>query len=160
MIIKNWDVRFLKLIINETSNWSKDPSSKVSAIIVDEFNHVKTMSYNGFPRGIDDTLDRLNDRVTKYKLIQHAEMNAISICAKLGIETDNCKIICTHFPCSTCTGAIINAGLKKIVTQTPIDGYLQRWNEDITISKMMIQEAGVELVTMDLNTIREQVYED
>lgn len=44
----------------------------------------------------------------------HAEMNALLQCAKLGISTDQAEIYVTHFPCLSCTKALLQAGIKKI----------------------------------------------
>ena len=71
-----WDLRFLKLA-EHISNWSKDPSTKVGCIIVGEDREIRSTGFNGFPRGIEDSEERLNDRTQKYPLICHAEENAI-----------------------------------------------------------------------------------
>jgi dCMP deaminase len=71
-----WDAYFIG-IAREVSTASKDPSTKVGAVIVRPDWTVAAMGYNGFPRGIADTPERLNDRETKYALVTHAEVNAI-----------------------------------------------------------------------------------
>ena len=48
---KKWKKRYLKLA-KEISTWSKDPSTKVGAIIVGSKGQVISQGYNGFPRGI------------------------------------------------------------------------------------------------------------
>ena len=55
-----WDSRFLR-IAQEVSTWSKDPSTKVGAVIVDNRNRVVSMGYNGFPQRVADD-ERLDDR--------------------------------------------------------------------------------------------------
>ena len=71
-----WDVRFLELA-DHISSWSKDPSTKVGCIIVGADREIRSTGFNGFPRGIDDSEERLTDREEKYPLICHAEENAI-----------------------------------------------------------------------------------
>lgn len=44
----------------------------------------------------------------------HAEINALLQCAKFGVPTSNAEIYVTHFPCVSCTKAIIQAGIKKV----------------------------------------------
>lgn len=44
----------------------------------------------------------------------HAEMNALLQCSKLGISTEDSEIYVTHFPCLSCTKAILQAGVKTI----------------------------------------------
>ena len=58
-----WDYRFIKLA-KEISFWSKDPSTKVGAIAVTNRRIIAT-GYNGFPKDIDDSDKRLNDREIK-----------------------------------------------------------------------------------------------
>lgn len=144
-----WEHRFLELAYN-VANWSKDPSTKVGAVLVDEQNNVRTLGYNGFPRGIHDSHERLNSREFKYALTVHAEQNVIATCSQLGIQTKNCTLICTHIPCITCAVSIIQSGIKKVVVQEPNADFLSRWKDSVELSKEMFSEAGVELVVIDL----------
>ncbi len=146
----DWDRRFLKMAAGEINTWSKDPSTKVSATIF-RGKYPIAAAYNGFPPGIADTPERLNNRELKYKLVQHAEANAISTCSKLGISTEGATMAVTHFPCSTCAGLMIGAGIKKVVVQKPNEDFLSRWKDSVELSKDMFTEAGVELVVIDLN---------
>ena len=74
--MNKWVKRFFRLA-NEVATWSKDPSTKVGAVIVGENKQIISQGYNGFPRGVDDTEERYNNREIKYKMVVHAEMNAI-----------------------------------------------------------------------------------
>ena len=76
-MIDKWDIRFMKLA-KEISTWSKDPSSKIASIIVNSEKRILATGYNGFPRNIADTEERLNDRDKKYPLIIHAEANSLN----------------------------------------------------------------------------------
>ena len=76
MLDNKWKKRFIQLS-KEISTWSKDPSTKVGALIISEDRNIVSTGYNGFPRGIEDTEERLNNRELKYKFILHAEMNCI-----------------------------------------------------------------------------------
>ncbi|MEC8351943.1 MAG: CMP deaminase, partial [Candidatus Thermoplasmatota archaeon] len=71
-----WDIRFLKLATH-ISEWSKDPSTKVGCVVVGPDREIRSTGFNGFPRGIQDSDDRLTNRDLKYPLICHAEENAI-----------------------------------------------------------------------------------
>lgn len=145
----DWDRRFLKMAAGEINTWSKDPSTKVSATVF-KGKYPIASSYNGFPPGIEDTHDRLHNRELKYKLVQHAEANAIATCARLGIATEGTTMAVTHFPCSTCAGLMISAGIAKIVVQTPSEDFLSRWKETVTLSREMFKEAGVQVVEIDI----------
>ena len=66
-----WDTRFLSLA-EHISSWSKDPSTKVGAAIIGPYRDIISLGYNGFPRGVEDTPERLENRELKYKMIVHA----------------------------------------------------------------------------------------
>ena len=73
-----WDMRYMALA-KEVSTWSKDPSTQVGTVAVGSKGQVLSQGYNGFPRGVDDDISRLEIRETKYKYVVHAEMNCTSI---------------------------------------------------------------------------------
>jgi len=49
-----------------------------------------------------------------YKYEIHAEQNAISQCAKYGINTNNTNLFVTTLPCLDCARLIIASGIKRI----------------------------------------------
>ena len=61
--MNKWDANFLTLA-NTVSMFSKDPSTKVGAVIVDDDKRVISIGYNGFPKGIKDD-QRLENRELK-----------------------------------------------------------------------------------------------
>jgi dCMP deaminase len=132
----NWDHRFLDLA-NFISSWSKDPSTKVGAVIADKNNRIVSVGYNGFPQGIIDN-DRLEDRDTKYKIIVHGEINAILFANK---SVEGCTLYTVPFePCPRCAGLIIQSGIKRIVAPKNIN---MRWEEDFKISRELFAEANI-----------------
>ena len=139
MIIKKWDIRFLEMARN-ASGWSKDPSTKVGSIIVDDDKRVISVGYNGFPKGVDDD-ERLNDRQEKYKVIVHAERNALLFANK---DVKGCSIYTYPFmPCSVCAGMIIQAGIKRVVT---VENDNLRWQQDFKVSRGLFNESGLTLI--------------
>ena len=88
-----WDKRFLHLA-KHISEWSKDPSTKVGCIVVGEDREIRSTGFNGFPRGIEDKQERLEDREQKYPMICHAEENAIMHAARIGIFIKRYNGIC------------------------------------------------------------------
>ena len=60
---------------------SKDPNTKVGAVIVDDKNRIASIGYNGMPTGCSDyefPWEREGDFLnTKYAYVVHAELNAI-----------------------------------------------------------------------------------
>jgi dCMP deaminase len=140
-----WDKRFLELA-KEISSWSKDPSTQVGAVIVNDKRLVVGMGYNGFPRGVNDSSDRYMQRELKYKLVVHAEANAILAAGKEA--TGGVLYVYPSFVlppiCNECAKLVIQAGIKEVVGYIPKDDERsKRWAESIGFSRLMVNEAGV-----------------
>jgi dCMP deaminase len=131
-----WDHYFID-IAESVAYASKDPSTKVGAVIVRPDRTVASLGYNGFPRGIMDAPERLADRPTKYSLVVHAEPNAI-LSAREPVR--GYDIYTTLFTCSDCAKLIIQAGIKRVVS--PIYD-IDRWEKSLALSKRLFDEAGV-----------------
>lgn len=138
---EKWDRRFLELA-SHISGWSKDPSTKVGCIIVGEDREIRSTGFNGFPRGIDDSLERLEDREQKYPLICHAEENAIMHAARIGVSLKGCTAFVTWPPCTRCARSLIQAGVVEVVYPAEIE-IPDRWMEDFDRSTGMFGEAGL-----------------
>ena len=143
VINSKWDTRFMKLA-REISTWSKDPSSKIGAVIVNDDRRILATGYNGFPKGIGDTEERLNDREQKYPRIVHAEMNALMNALYNGVSVKNATIYVYGLPvCPECTKSIISAGIKRIVISPDPYVYITPWTEKWkNVSYEMIKEVG------------------
>ena len=145
MIDDKWDNRFMKLA-REISTWSKDPSSKIGAVIVNDERRILATGYNGFPRGIADTEERLNDREQKYPRIVHGEMNALMNALYSGVSVKDATIYVWGLPiCAECTKSVIQAGIKRVVITPPIHAP-EKWQVQwTTMSAQMYTEAGVSI---------------
>jgi dCMP deaminase len=137
-----WDKRFLDLA-DHVSAWSKDNSTKVGCVIVRPDKTIASVGYNGFPRGVNDDETRYNDRNLKYMMVKHAEENAIYSSKE---TLNGFTAYVTHHPCSSCTGSLIQNGIKRIVTKVPKNDFAERFKESFEVSRMMLDEAGIELV--------------
>ena len=139
----DWDGRFLGLAAH-IAGWSKDPSTQVGCVIVGPDREVRSTGFNGLPRGIADTRERLEDRELKYPLICHAEENAIMHAARIGISLKGCTVYVTWPPCTRCARSLIQAGVSEVVY--PASAKVpERWAEDFTLASEMLAEAGVTL---------------
>ena len=147
-MITKWDYRFLELA-NHISTWSKDPSTKVGCVIARPDNTIASVGYNGFPKGVDDSEDRYNDRDIKYLMVKHAEENAVYFSKE---PLNGYTVYITHPPCSTCAGTLIQNGISRIVTYNPSDDFLERYRKSFKISSMMLKEANIDLVL--INSVR------
>ena len=138
---EKWDQRFIELA-KHIANWSKDPSTKVGCVVVGEDREIRSTGFNGFPRGISDDIERLEDRAQKYPLICHAEENAIMHAARIGVSLKGSTAYVTWPPCSRCARSLIQAGVKEVVYSLE-EEIPERWIEDFNISTNMLSEAGV-----------------
>lgn len=138
--IERWDMRFLELA-DTIRKWSKDPSRKIGAIAVRDRKILAT-GYNGFPKGIEDTAERYNNREIKYRYVVHAEMNCIYNAAANGISLKDSTLYIHGLPvCGDCALGIIQAGVSRVVAisgSTP-----DRWKEAIDKTDEIFKEAGV-----------------
>lgn len=140
---KKWNERYMAMA-KEVAQWSKDPNTKVGAVAVGDKGQILSQGYNGFPRGILDTSDRLNDRETKYKYVVHAEMNVIYNATYSGVSLDGAKLYVYGLPvCSECAKGIIQVGIKEVyVAQDCID-LRPHWFESFQQTLDMFSEAGI-----------------
>lgn len=137
----NWHERFIGLA-RHIATWSKDPSTKVGAVIVEPVSrHIYGMGYNGFPRGVDDLPERYADRKIKYEMVVHAEVNALLNAVK---SVHGCVLYSTFMPCPQCAAQLIQAGI--IAVYVCIDPADERWKEKAEITKMLFAEAGVNVL--------------
>ncbi len=137
-----WALRYFE-IAQLVSTWSKDPSTKVGAIIVGDKGQIIAQGYNGFPRGVEDRQERYDQREIKYKFVVHAEMNAILNALYNGSSVAGASIYIHNLPvCQECAKAIIQSGIARVFIDTEIDG---KWMEAWQFSRIMFREAGVEV---------------
>ena len=143
--LRDWDTRFLDLA-EHISKWSKDPSTKVGAVIVDSQRRIVSTGYNGFPVGVMDSYDRLTDRDNKYEMIIHAEANAILFAHQ---HMNGMTLYTTPFqPCSRCASLIIQSGISRVISYE-IEESKNRWVDSFKLAKELFDEAGVELLLLE-----------
>lgn len=145
--LSKWDIRYLELALFY-STWSKDPSTQVGAVIVRGKNEQVSHGWNGFPAGVADTTERLNDRAKRLALTLHAEANAI-LKRGTGKNLAGTTIYVTMPPCSKCAITIIQASISKVVYLKAHNAFMQRWGDDVKLSMELFDEAGIEVVAVD-----------
>ena len=136
-----WDIRFFKLA-QHLSGWSKDPSTKVGCVVVGPDREIRSTGFNGFPRGIEDTMERLSDRDQKYPLICHAEENAIMHAARIGGALKGCVAYVTWPPCTRCARSLVQAGVEEVLYPAGLE-IPERWQADFELSSLLFKEAKV-----------------
>jgi len=138
----DWDSRFLALA-QHVAQWSKDPSTKVGAVIVDPYRRVMSLGYNGFACGVTDSPERYANREEKLRMIVHGESNAL-LFARGSVEA------CTLYTwpmlsCAQCAAMAINAGIVRVVAPDATSAQAARWGDDMAASFRMLDEADVEV---------------
>lgn len=143
-MMDKWDKRFYR-IAEEVATWSKDPGEGVGAVLVSPDGRSVSWGFNGFPRGIEDTPERLADPDTRQQLTVHAELNALLNCT---VDPAGWTMYCTKFPCvsRTCAQSIIQRGITRIVCKG-ID-FKSSWSDDQIEAQAMLIEAGVKIETV------------
>jgi dCMP deaminase len=149
---EKWDRRFLRLAIH-LSSWSKDPSTQVGCVVVGPDREIRSTGFNGFPRGIADSLERLVDRELKYPLICHAEENAIMHAARIGVALKGCVAYVTWPPCTRCARSLVQAGIVEVVYPKGLE-IPERWRADFELSSSLMHEAKVQLRTVALDDVQ------
>ena len=152
MIIGNkWDIYFLSeawLI----STRSKDPSTQCGSVIVAPNKSIVSKGYNGLPATMPDTHEHYHNRPLKYETIIHAEINAQIFATR---QLNGCCLYTWPLlPCSRCASQMIQAGIERVVA--PINT-IERWEENIKLSKQSLMTSGVTIVEYDKEEVLENI---
>lgn len=148
-----WDTRFFELA-RCVASWSKDPSTKCGAVVVDPARRVLGTGYNGFARGCDDAPELYADRARKYLRVVHAERNALLFACR---SVAGATVYTVPFPpCAQCAALLIQAGVARVVAPAPAADLAARWGADLAEAARMFAEAGVvlDVVPADLERRR------
>ena len=141
----NWDRYFLDLC-EAVSKRATCDRGRCGAVIVKD-KRIMTTGYVGAPMGLPHcdeaghdmrkVIDE-NDKISQHCVrTLHAEQNAIIQAARFGIPLDGATLYCKMTPCRTCAMMIINAGIKRVVSE-------KRYHADADTIEMF-KEAGIEL---------------
>lgn len=137
--MSKWDDRFMEMAYL-VSTWSKDPSTKVGAVIVDKDRRVISCGYNGAPKGVLEPSGF--SREEKLNRTIHAEANALHFAG----DVRGCTVYVTAAPCAHCAGHMIQRGITKVVYPKPNGEYSDRWKESLKDADLMFLEAGVKTI--------------
>ncbi len=138
--MNKWDKRFMNQA-KMLSTWSKDRSTGVGAVIVNDNKKILSQGFNGFARGVDDNVESRHTRPEKNHFVIHAERNALD---EAETSLVGATIYCTFFTCATCAHGIIQKGLRKVVAPEP-NWDAERYAESQKAAMQMYKEAGVEV---------------
>jgi len=138
-----WDRRFLDLAAH-VAGWSKDPSTQAGAVVVDDQRRIVSTGYNGVPAGVEDRPEWLADRSIKYRVVIHAEKNALLFAQR---DLHGCTLYVHPMPpCAQCAAAIIQSGIRRVVTRSPTPEQRERWGGDWDLAEVMYRDVGLTLI--------------
>jgi dCMP deaminase len=134
-----WDQRFIEMACL-VGSWSKDPSTKTGAVLVDAQKRVVSVGYHGFPAPVVDDA-RLDCRELTYKIIGHAEVNALMFAQRPLV---GCTLYTSPFmSCSRCAALMIQAGITRHVAPRNDSS---RWAQSFELARQLFREAHAEVV--------------
>lgn len=131
-----WDEYYFSLCDANAAK-SKDPSTRVGAVIVRPDRTIASMGWNGFPRGVED---HYQDREHKLLRTVHAELNAI-LNAREPLHGYTIYVS-PLFPCSNCAAAIIQSGITCVIAR--MGQPREEWAKSFEASKDMFRQAFVD----------------
>ena len=108
---QEWDEYFLR-IADTVAERSKDPSSKMGCVIVDQNKRVVSLGYNGLLQGADESKMTLSERPMKYYFAIHSEMNAVLFAHQ---DLSGCTVYNRVATCENCLKYCLQAGIKRFV---------------------------------------------
>lgn len=141
----SWDHFFLGMCVY-VSQKSKDKSTKLGAVIVNEDNDILSIGWNGFPRGVPDKIWEFHQRPEKYMVTEHAERNAIYNAGRKGVSLKGATMYLPFHPtpCIDCSRGVIQAGIKEIVgTAFKFTGKGKHWDDNLSFANDMLVHAGI-----------------
>ena len=127
------------------NRFSKDPSTKVGAVIMNKRKRIVGFGYNGFPDRIPDAPHRLADRTLKNEDTIHAEVNAV-LNATASVE--GCALFVNFPPCGDCAKFVIQAGIDVVhyLALDPDSGFAERWACSMDRAQSAFKRAGVPMI--------------
>lgn len=148
-----WAHRYTELA-QTISEWSEDGSTKVGAVIVQD-ERIVSVGYNGFCRGVDQTIPARHERPTKYLFFEHAERNAVY---NAGRDLHGATMYLNFHPCpcADCTRAVIQSGIRTVIgADVPFNGAGKGVHYDVDdAANIMMEEAGIErFIVRDCNLV-------
>lgn len=124
---------------------SKDPSTKVGAVLTDQYGSIVSTGFNRFPAEHPDTLDFYHDRPYKLANIVHAEEWAFHF----SDSPVNGGTLYTSFPtCPKCMSRAIEEGVARVVFP-PLPrkdrpaSWIEEWDKLIEVSLALAERKNI-----------------
>jgi len=133
----SWDDYFMQMVYLVASR-SKDKRAHIGAVIVGPQKEIRSTGYNGFVRGLNDTLLARYEKPEKFFWFEHAERNAIYNASRNGVTLENCTMFTNGIPCADCARGIIQSGIKEVVVD-------KKWDDEKSEKWMKHAERSLDM---------------
>lgn len=137
--LTKWDHRFIAMA-QLIGSWSKDTSTQVGCVLVDQKNRVISLGFNGSPHGVTDHHVTRDEKLAR---TIHAEVNSILFATR---DVTGATAYVTHPPCSACAAVLVQKEIARVVFPKPSEDFLSRWKESYFTALGMFRDVGVEVV--------------
>ncbi len=150
----SWDEYFLEISRTVATRATCDRGR--SGCVIVRNRQILVTGYVGSPMGLphcDDVGHQMkkviheDGSVTQHCVrTVHAEQNAITQAARLGVAIEGATLYCKMTPCRTCAMLIINCGIKRVVCEKKYHAGAE--------SEEMFKQVGVELEFVDEEVVK------
>ena len=141
-ITADWASKGLDTADFFAQRFSKDPTTKVGAAIMNRRKRFVGVGYNGFPDRTPDDPARLADREAKLADTIHAEVNAV---LNSTASVEDGVLFVTHPPCGECAKFVNQAGIREVHFRDPEPGtpFSERWAKSIETASDHFRRARI-----------------
>jgi dCMP deaminase len=147
VVMKDWDSFYIGLA-QYMSTASKDPSTKVGAVIVRPDKSVCSVGFNGFPKTMPDDPEIYANREEKYSRIIHGEINALAF-AREPVKGYTLYTV-PFMPCDRCFVQMAQVGIVRYVFPKATPEQLTRWGAAFDKVLKYAKEMNLEMVEIEL----------
>jgi tRNA(Arg) A34 adenosine deaminase TadA len=133
---------------------SPHPTTKVGAILVDQRGREIASSANRFAQGVDRRRPERFREGYKSLWINCAEQLAITDALKKRAQVKGASLYVSLEPCAICAGMIAELDIKMVCV--PVGSFRRyaklkaKWKKSIEVGLIKLTEAGVPLITVDM----------
>ena len=145
----NWwvDRMYLQDVWKAAASHSVDPNTQVaSALVVPNMGGIVLASWNQVPKSIRLTSNTFRPEWKNY-YTEHAERSVLYTAIKNGVPTNGLQMYCTWAACAECARAIIDFGVKRVVTfRRLVEMTSPKWEESIKVGVQLMVDSGVQVI--------------
>lgn len=145
--MNKWQEYFMS-VAEDTAKLSRDPHTKVGAVIVNN-KRIKSTGFNGAPQNFPDELvplDNNGDTLIRQKntYMCHAELNAVLNYDGNIMNLKDSDIYVTVSPCSRCACMLAQVGIKRVI-------YKEKYHrkEETDAAEYILNNSGIEYIKYD-----------